>query len=435
MNSDVTNQTKITNRYKHMGICDKVAVFGETIEKKLHDRFAQIDETAQTNQLKVIYAMQKNKVSAACFNQSSGYGYDDYGRDTLEKVYADCFHTEDALERPQITCGTHALTLALFSNLRPGDELLSASGKPYDTLEEVIGIRPSAGSLAEYGITYRQVSLLPDGNFDYEGIKNAIHDNTKMVTVQRSKGYQTRPTLSAEKIGELIAFVKKIRPDLICMVDNCYGEFVQLCEPSDFGADMTVGSLIKNPGGGLAPVGGYIAGTKTCVQNAAYRLTSPGLGKEVGASLGVMQSFYQGLFQAPVVTAGALQGALFAAKLYEELGFAVIPDKSEPRYDIIQAVTLGSAERLLAFCEGIQAAAPVDSYVTPEPWDMPGYDSRVIMAAGAFVQGSSIELSADGPLKEPYNVYFQGGLTWYHAKYGILMSLQKLYERNLVKLG
>lgn len=427
--------SNFTNRYKNMGICDKVAVFGETIVQQLQERFEQIDENAQINQLKVIHAMQKNKVSAACFHQSSGYGYDDYGRDTLEKVYADCFHTEDALVRPQITCGTHALALALMSNLRPGDELLSASGKPYDTLEEVIGIRPSPGSLKEYGISYRQVDLYPDGNFDYEGIKNAIHDNTKMVTVQRSKGYQTRPTLSAEKIGELIKFVKNIRPDIICMVDNCYGEFVELCEPSDFGADMTVGSLIKNPGGGLAPIGGYIVGTKKCVENAAYRLTSPGLGKEVGASLGVMQSFYQGLFQAPVVTAGALKGAVFAANLYEKLGFSVIPNGSEPRYDIIQAVTLGSAERLLAFCEGIQAAAPVDSYVTPEPWDMPGYDSKVIMAAGAFVQGSSIELSADGPLKEPYNVYFQGGLTWYHAKYGILMSLQKLYERNLVKLG
>ncbi len=423
------------NIYSKMGICDKVAAFGEAVADGLQERFAQIDETAQQNQLKVIHAMQKNKVSAACFQISSGYGYDDYGRDTLEKVYADCFHTEDALVRPQITCGTHALALALLSNLRPGDELLSASGKPYDTLEEVIGIRPSRGSLAEYGITYRQVDLQPDGNFDYEGMKNAIHDNTKMVTVQRSKGYQTRPTLSSEKIGELVAFVKSIRPDIICMVDNCYGEFVQLLEPSDFGADMTVGSLIKNPGGGLAPIGGYIAGTKQCVENAAYRLTSPGLGKEVGASLGVIQSFYQGLFQAPVVTAGALKGAVFAANLYEKLGFAVVPNGSQPRYDIIQAVTLGSKERLQAFCEGIQAAAPVDSFVTPEPWDMPGYDSQVIMAAGAFVQGSSIELSADGPLREPYNVYFQGGLSWYHAKYGILMSLQKLYERNLVKLG
>ena len=421
--------------YAQMGISKETAEFGETIAESLKERFAQIDETAQLNQLKVINAMQKNKVSAACFQGSSGYGYDDYGRDTLEKVYADCFHTQDALVRPQITCGTHALALALLSNLRPGDELLSASGKPYDTLEEVIGIRPSKGSLAEYGITYRQINLLMDGSFDYAGIKNAINDKTKMVTVQRSKGYQTRPTLSVSQIGKLVSFVKKINPDIICMVDNCYGEFVELKEPSDFGADMVVGSLIKNPGGGLAPSGGYIAGTKECVENAACRLTSPGLGREVGASLGIMQSFYQGLFQAPVVTAGALKGAIFAANLYEKLGFAVFPGAAEPRYDIIQAVTLGSPEGLLAFCEGIQAAAPVDSYVTPEPWDMPGYDSKVIMAAGAFVQGSSIELSADGPLKPPYAVYFQGGLTWYHAKLGILMSLQKLFERDLVNIG
>ena len=426
---------RLIQMYECMGICKEVALFGEKTEAILKERFALIDENAQMNQLKVIAAMQKNKVNASCFDQTSGYGYDDYGRDTLEKVYADCFHTEDALVRPQITCGTHALALALMSNLRPGDELLSASGKPYDTLEEVIGIRPSVGSLAEYGISYRQVDLLSDGSFDYEGIKNAIHDKTKIVTVQRSKGYQTRPTLSVEAIGELISFVKKIKPDVICMVDNCYGEFVELQEPSDYGADMTVGSLIKNPGGGLAPIGGYIAGTKKCVENAAYRLTSPGLGKEVGASLGVMRSFYQGLFQAPVVTAGALKGAIFAAHIYEALGFDVYPKAEDPRYDIIQAVRLGSKDGLVAFCEGIQAAAPVDSYVTPEPWDMPGYDSPVIMAAGAFVQGSSIELSADGPLREPYNVYFQGGLTWYHAKYGILMSLQKLYERNLVKLG
>ena len=433
--STVSDKSRLLEMYARMGISKKTAEYGEAIADSLKERFEQIDETAQLNQLKVIQAMRKNKVSAACFQTSSGYGYDDYGRDTLEKVYADCFHTEDALVRPQITCGTHALALALLSNLRPGDELLSASGKPYDTLEEVIGIRPSKGSLAEYGITYRQVNLLADGSFDYAGIKNAINDKTKMVTVQRSKGYQTRPTLSVSQIGELVAFVKKINPDMICMVDNCYGEFVELKEPSDFGADMVVGSLIKNPGGGLAPTGGYIAGTKECVAQAAYRLTSPGLGREVGASLGVIQSFYQGLFQSPVVTAGALKGAIFAANLYEKLGFALYPGADAPRYDIIQAVTLGSAEGLLAFCEGIQAAAPADSFVTPEPWDMPGYDSKVIMAAGAFVQGSSIELSADGPLKEPYNVYFQGGITWYHAKYGILMSLQKLYERNLVKLG
>lgn len=422
----------LTEMYTQMGIEMPVFLFGEKIAKELEGRFADIDAVAEYNQLKVIRAMQKNRVSAECFNASSGYGYNDLGRDTLEQVYADVFHTEAALVRPQITCGTHALALALMSNLRPGDELLSPVGKPYDTLEEVIGIRPSVGSLAEYGVTYRQVEFLPDGNFDYDGIRAAINEKTKLVTIQRSKGYLMRKTLSVAEIGELIAFVKSIKPDVICMVDNCYGEFVETIEPSDVGADMVVGSLIKNPGGGLAPIGGYIAGTKQCVENAAYRLTSPGLGKEVGASLGVIQSFYQGLFQAPLVVSGALKGAIFAANLYERLGFTVLPDGKESRHDIIQAIALETPERLCAFCEGIQAGAPVDSYVTPEPWDMPGYDSKVIMAAGAFVQGSSIELSADGPLREPYNVYFQGGLTWHHAKFGILMSLQKLYTRNLV---
>ena len=425
-------KSTLVEQYKAMGICEEVYSYGEKTERELKERFAAIDEIAEYNQIKVIAAMQKNRVSAECFQMSSGYGYNDLGRDTLEQVYADCFHAKAALVRPQITCGTHALALALMSNLRPGDELLSPVGKPYDTLEEVIGIRPSTGSLAEYGITYRQVEFLPDGGFDFEGIKAAINEKTKLVTIQRSKGYLLRKTLSVAEIGELIRFIKGIRSDIICMVDNCYGEFVEVIEPTDVGADMVVGSLIKNPGGGLAPIGGYIVGKKECIDNAAYRLTSPGLGKEVGASLGVIQSFYQGLFQAPVVVASALKGAIFAANLYEKLGFTVLPDGRESRHDIIQAIKLGSEERLCAFWEGIQAGAPVDSYVTPEPWDMPGYDSKVIMAAGAFVQGSSIELSADGPLKEPYNVYFQGGLTWYHAKFGILMSLQKLYERNLV---
>ncbi len=418
--------------YAQMGIEEPVYRFGEKIEKELQQRFEAIDQVTEYNQLKVLAAMQKNRVNAECFQASSGYGYNDLGRDTLEAVYADVFHTQSALVRPQITCGTHALALALMSNLRPGDELLSPVGKPYDTLEEVIGIRPSKGSLAEYGITYRQVDFLPDGSFDYDGIRAAINERTRLVTIQRSKGYLMRKTLSVAQIGELIAFVKSIKPDVICMVDNCYGEFVETIEPSDVGADMVVGSLIKNPGGGLAPIGGYIAGTEECVENAAYRLTSPGLGKEVGASLGVIRSFYQGFFQAPLIVSGALKGAIFAANLYERLGFRVLPDGSESRHDIIQAIALETPERLCAFCEGIQAGAPVDSYVTPEPWDMPGYDSQVIMAAGAFVQGSSIELSADGPLREPYNVYFQGGLTWHHAKFGILMSLQKLYTRNLV---
>ena len=419
--------------YTALGISPAVYEYGEKILAGLKERFEKIDETAEYNQLKVINAMQKARVSAECFNTSTGYGYNDIGRDTLEQVYAKTFHTEDALVRPQITCGTHALALALSANLRPGDEMLSISGKPYDTLEEVIGIRPSCGSLAEYGITYAQVELLEDGNFDYEAIKNVIRPQTRLIEIQRSKGYLTRPTLSVTQIGEAIAFVKNLRPDIIVMVDNCYGEFVERLEPSDFGADMIVGSLIKNPGGGLAPIGGYIAGTKECVERAAYRLTSPGLGKEVGASLGVMQSFYQGFFLAPTVTASALKGAIFAANIYESLGFKVIPNATEERHDIIQAIEFGFPEGLTSFCEGIQFAAPVDSYVTPEPWAMPGYDSDVIMAAGAFVQGSSIELSADGPLKAPYAAYFQGGLTWPHAKLGILKSLQRLYEKGYVK--
>ena len=419
--------------YIQMGIDPNVLRYGLEIEAGLKDRFAEIDRMAEFNQLKVLHAMQEAKVSSECFNYASGYGYSDFGRDTLEQVYANVFHTEDALVRPQITCGTHALALALSANLRPGDELLSIAGKPYDTLEEVIGIRPSTGSLAEYGITYRQVDLLQDGSFDYYKIREAINEKTKLVTIQRSKGYQTRPSFSVDQIGEGIAFVKKIKPELICMVDNCYGEFVEEKEPSDVGADMVVGSLIKNPGGGLAPIGGYIAGRKDLIEQCAYRLTSPGLGKEVGASLGVMQSFYQGLFLAPTVVAGALKGAVFAANIYEKLGYPVIPNGSEPRHDIIQAVTLGTPEGVIAFCQGIQAAAPVESYVTPVPWAMPGYDSEVIMAAGAFVQGSSIELSADGPIKPPYAVYFQGGLTWEHAKFGILMSLQKLYDAGIVK--
>ena len=418
--------------YTAMGISPEVYEYGEQTLVSLKDRFDEIDKTAEYNQLKVLKAMQDCRVSEACLLGTTGYGYNDIGRDTLEAVYASLFHTEAALVRPQITCGTHALALALMSNLRPGDELLSPVGKPYDTLEEVIGIRESRGSLKEYGISYRQVDLKEDGSFDWEGIRNAIRPNTKLATIQRSKGYQTRPTLSVEQIGELIAFLKSIKPDIICMVDNCYGEFTQTIEPTDVGADMCVGSLIKNPGGGLAPIGGYIVGKKECVENAAYRLTSPGLGKEVGASLGVIQSFYQGFFMAPTVVSGALKGAVFAANIYEKLGFSVIPNGTESRHDIIQAVTFNNPDAMIAFCEGIQAAAPVDSYVTPEPWAMPGYDSDVIMAAGAFVQGSSIELSADGPIKPPYAVYFQGGLTWYHAKLGILMSLQKLKERNLV---
>ena len=425
---------EIENMYQSMGISNEVYNFGKEILSGLKERFEALDEVAEYNQMKVLNAMQECKVSDIHFAATTGYGYNDLGRDTLEEVYAKVFHTEDAIVRPQLVSGTHALAVALSSQLRPGDELLSPVGKPYDTLEEVIGIRESVGSLAEYGVVYRQVDLLEDGSFDWENIRKAINEKTKMVTIQRSKGYQTRPTLSVARIGELIKFVKEIKPDVICMVDNCYGEFVETIEPTDVGADMCVGSLIKNPGGGLAPIGGYIVGTKECIERAAARLTSPGLGKEVGASLGVISSFYQGFFLAPTVTAGALKGAIFAANVYEKLGYGVVPNGTESRHDIIQAVTFGTPEGVIEFCKGIQAAAPVDSYVVPEPWAMPGYDSDVIMAAGAFVQGSSIELSADAPIKPPYAVYFQGGLTWNHAKFGILMSLQKLVEAKIVTL-
>ena len=420
--------------YSQLGISPEVYDLGLSAEDDLRERFASFDRTAEYNQMKVLLAMQKNKVSEECFGSSSGYGYNDFGRETLEKVYADTFHTEACLVRPQIACGTHALAIALFGNLRPGDEILSPVGKPYDTLEEVIGIRPSRGSLAEYGVTYRQVDLLPDGSFDYPAIRNAIHEKTRLVEIQRSRGYLTRPSFSVQQIGELIRFIRGVKPDVICMVDNCYGEFVDRIEPGDVGADMTVGSLIKNPGGGLAPIGGYIAGTRECVENASFRMTCPGLGMEVGATLGVNRSFFQGFFLAPMITKGALKGAVFAADIYEKLGFPVTPDSKEQRNDIIQAVTLGDPRKLIAFCRGIQAAAPVDSYVEPEPWDMPGYDSQVIMAAGAFIQGSSIELSADGPMKPPYNVYFQGGLTFEHAKLGILKSVQMLLDQKLISL-
>lgn len=425
---------ELLDLYQSMGISHGVYQYGESKLEALKDRFAKIDAIAEYNQAKVLSAMQKNRVSASCFAATTGYGYDDVGRDNLERVYADVFHTEAALVRPQITCGTHALTVALSANLLPGDELLSPVGLPYDTLQEVIGIRESPCSLKEYGVTYRQVDLLENGTFDYENIKKAINKKTKLVTIQRSKGYATRPTFSVKQIGDLIAFVKAIKPDIVCMVDNCYGEFVEIIEPSDVGADMVVGSLIKNPGGGLAPIGGYICGTRECINRCAYRLSAPGLGQEVGANLGLMPALYQGLFLAPTVVASAEKGAIFAANLYEPLGFRCVPNATETRHDIIQAVELKSEEGMIAFCKGIQAAAPVDSFATPLPWDMPGYNDKVIMAAGAFVQGSSIELSADGPIRPPYAVYFQGGLTWFHAKLGILMSLQKMIDAGLVNL-
>ena len=425
---------ELTEIYESMGISPAVYQYGEDAIVRLKDRFDHIDRIAEYNQAKVLAAFRKNRVSATCFAASTGYGYNDEGRDKLEQVYSDVFHTEAALVRPHITCGTHALTIALSANLLPGDELLSPVGLPYDTLQEVIGIRPSPCSLAEYGVSYNQVDLLPDGTFDYENIRKAIHDKTKMITIQRSKGYATRPTFSVTQIGELIAFCKNIKPDVIIMVDNCYGEFVETIEPSDVGADMIVGSLIKNPGGGLASSGGYIAGTHQCIDRCAYRLSAPGLGQEVGANFGLMTQMYQGFFLSPNVTASAEKGAIFAANLYEPLGFRCVPNATESRHDIIQAVELGSEEGMIAFCKGIQAAAPVDSFATPIPGDMPGYENQVIMAAGAFIQGSTMELSADGPIREPYAVYFQGGLTWHHAKLGILNSLQKMVDAGLVNL-
>lgn len=425
---------KINNVYQSMGLSPEVIQFAERIEGRLKERFSDIDRMAEMNQLKVLKAMQDNQLQEAHFAATTGYGYNDLGREALEGIYASLFHTEDALVRQQITCGTHALNIALSANLRPGDELLSPVGKPYDTMDEIIGIRPSKGSLAEYGVTYRQVDMLADGSIDFEGIKAAITEKTKLATIQRSKGYATRPTLSVAQIGEIIACIKSVKPDVICMVDNCYGELVEELEPTDVGADLCVGSLIKNLGGGLAPIGGYIVGKTEYVEQCAYRLTSPGLGKEVGATLGITSQLIQGLFYAPYVVASALKGAIFAAALYEELGFQVFPSSGELRHDIIQAVNMDTPEGLCAFCRGIQAAAPVDSFVTPEPWAMPGYDSDVIMAAGTFVSGASIELSADGPLKPPYTVFFQGGLNYAHAKYGIMMSLQSVVEACDIKL-
>ena len=420
--------------YENFGISKKVVDLSEEIIVSLKDRFSDIDKVAELNQMKVLGAMQKNRVSAACFAGTTGYGHDDLGRDTLEKVYADVFHTDAALVRGQITCGTHALAVALMANLLPGDEMLCPAGKPYDTLEEVIGIRDCPGSLKEYGVTYSQVDLLPDNSFDFDGISAAINDKTKLVEIQRSKGYEMRPTFSVAQIGELIKFIKGIKPDVIVMVDNCYGEFVETLEPSDVGADLTVGSLIKNPGGGLAPIGGYICGNKELIERCAYRLTAPGIGSDVGASLMLNTQLYQGLFLAPTVVAAAVKGAVFAAALYERLGFNVIPKSDEPRYDIIQSVELGTKEKLIAFCRGIQSSAPVDSFATPVPAPLPGYGDDVIMAAGAFVQGSSIELSADGPMRPPYAVYFQGGLTFPHIKLGIMKSLQELLNDNLTEI-
>ena len=419
---------KSENIYRLFGVDDRIAALADEAEEGLRERFLEIDRIAEYNQLKVIRAMQENGISGACMLETTGYGYDDLGRDKLERVYADIFHTEDALVRSQIVCGTHALSVALFGNTRPGDEILSPVGMPYDTLQTVLGLSGARGSLRDYGVGFRYVDLLQDGSFDLEGIRKAISEKTRLVEIQRSRGYADRRTFSVEEIGELIRYIRSIKKDVIIMVDNCYGEFTEITEPSEAGADMIVGSLIKNPGGGIAPVGGYIAGTEECVGNAAARLTGPGLEKELGPSLGNNRLLYQGIFLSPTVTAGAVKGAILAAAVYEKLGFLTAPKAADPRYDIIEAVTLGSPEKVVSFCRGVQRAAAVDAFVAPEPSPMPGYDSDIIMANGSFISGSSIELSADGPLRDPYTVFFQGGLTYQHSKLGVCISAEQLLE-------
>jgi len=417
---------------KSIGISPRVVDFVAQVEKQIAHLYENIDNIAAINQLKVLTAMQESRLSDTHFNDSTGYGYNDEGRDALESVYAKTFKTEAALVRPQFVSGTHTLAAALFGNLRPGDTLLSPVGKPYDTLESVIGIRPSSGSLAEMGVTYNQVELLDSGEPDFPAIKKALESKPKMATIQRSRGYAWRNSLTVEKIEELIKCIRENSPDTIIMVDNCYGEFTQVIEPSD--ADLIVGSLIKNPGGGIALCGGYIAGRASCVERAAERLTAPGVGSAVGPSLGLTRNMLQGFFLAPQTVASAIKGAIFAAAAFSRLGFEVSPHAETIRTDIVQAVKLNTPENVLAFCRGIQKAAPVDGYVTPVPAPMPGYEAEVVMAGGTFVQGSSIELSADAPMRPPYIVYFQGGLTHAHARAGVVFALDELYKTGSVKL-
>lgn len=408
------------------GIDEEIFKLSEIVEDEIKDKFEEIKKIREYNQYKVLKAMQSSKLSDIHFNWTTGYGYNDIGREKVEEIYSNIFNAEDAIVRPIIVNGTHALTLCLTGILRPGDEILSATGKPYDTLEEVIGIRSSKGSLKEFRVTYKQVDFLEDGEPDYNSIKNSINEKTKLVLIQRSKGYSWRKSLTIDDIEKIINTVKSVRNDLIVMVDNCYGEFLETKEPTDVGADIMAGSLIKNPGGGLALTGGYIVGKKEIIELISYRLTSPGIGKECGLTFGTSRTVLQGLFLAPYIVSQALMGAIFCSKLFENLGYDVLPKYNDLRSDIIQCIKLNSADEVISFCKGIQYAAPVDSFVTPEPWAMPGYDCDVIMAAGAFIQGSSIELSADAPIKPPYNVYFQGGLTYTHSKLGALKALKEM---------
>lgn len=417
------------------GISESVIKLAKSVDKDIEDAIADIEATREYNQLKVIKAFQKNNVSDSHFSGTTGYGYDDRGREVLDSVYARVFKAQDALVRHQIVSGTQALALCLYGVLRPGDELLSITGKPYDTLEEVIGIRgEGGGSLKEFGIDYRQVDLKPDGELDFDSISRSISDRTKMVYIQRSRGYGWRPSIKINDMGRIIEKVKGLKKDAVILVDNCYGEFVEDKEPTEVGADLVAGSLIKNPGGGLAPTGGYIAGKESYVQQAAYRLTSPGLGKKVGSTLGQNRLMFQGLFMAPHVVAESLKGAVFCSALMQKLGFEVSPLPSEKRGDIIQAIRFKNSDNLIAFCQGIQKGSPIDAYVTPEPWDMPGYDSPVIMAAGAFIQGASIELSADAPIKPPFTAYMQGGLVYEHVKLGVMTAIQMMMDKGIINI-
>lgn len=404
-------------------------------ESEVQEQFRRLDDIMAYNQYKILAALQKNRLSDMHFGWNTGYGYDDPGRDAVEKIYSDIFHTDSALVRPTIVNGTHALAITLLGILRPGDELIYCTGRPYDTLEEVIGIRGEGnGSLKDYGISYKQVELLPDGSIDLEGVKKAISEKTRMVTVQRATGYGWRKAITIEEIGEWADFVADLNPNIVKMTDNCYGEFLDVKEPTDVGVDVIAGSLIKNPGGGLALTGGYVAGRSDLIDKIQYRMTCPGIGGECGLTFGQTRTMLQGLFQAPRVVNGAVKGAILCGKAYEKLGFEVCPKPEDQRSDIIQAIRLNDAKALECFCQAIQAAAPVDAHVSPIPWDMPGYESQVIMAAGAFVQGSSIELSADAPMREPYNVYFQGGLTYEHSKFGVIKSIDTLLKNNLISI-
>ena len=417
-----------------MGIAPRVMEIVDEAEKQVADLFAELDDIKAFNQYKILEAFQKNKISDMHFGWNTGYGYDDPGREAMEKVYCDIFKTEAALVRPIIVNGTHALTLTLTGILRPGDELIYCTGKPYDTLEEVIGLRGEGnGSLKEFGVTYKQVELTEDGNIDLEALRAAITPKTRMVTVQRATGYGWRKAITIDQIEEWATMVHSINPNIVCMVDNCYGEFLDTKEPTEVGADIIAGSLIKNPGGGLALTGGYITGKAELVEKISYRMTSPGIGGECGLMFGQTRTMFQGLFLAPQAVNAAVKGAILCAKAFDNLGYEVCPKAEEKRSDIIEAVKLVTPEAMCAFAEGIQAAAPIDSHVTPVPWAMPGYDSEVIMAAGAFVQGSSIELSADGPLRDPYIIYFQGGLTYEHSKFGVIKALQALYDKDLLQ--